>query len=938
MAPRLFTALCASLLLAAVVPGQDALPQGEFVVRCGKAFLGEGRIVENVWITVRNGKVAAVSAERPAGNLPVLDARDKVVMPGIVAADSRIVPARDDAYNVTPDVMAVDGFDFQRRQKDALAGGVTTAYLSPGRERLVSGQGAVVKLHGDDMVARVLRDSASLRVNLGDGATKAPRVFEPDPDPTSDDPLLPARVQVPTARISVLAELRRLFADAASGVDEKLVGPGAPETRYDESALAQVLAKKLPLRVGATTAQEVRQALQLQRELGCTMVLEDPVEFANLAAMAANQAVGAVFRSPIGPGSRSSGGEVKDDKTPRADLSLPAKAAAAGVSFALAPSAGSSLRDYLLAAGLAVRGGLAPDAALRAITGDAAKLLGVADRVGTLAPGKDADLVLLSGDPLAIGTMVEATWVDGTLAFRRESSTDVLAIRAGRIMDGEGRVYRNGVVLVGDGVIKAVGEDLAIPYGARILDLPDGVMTPGFVDAFSHLGLAGDGTGVPQGAANQPVADVIDPADPMLAAAAAAGLTTVLVSGKDGGPVAGRIAAVKTGGGDRSKRVLRAVAGQRFQVDGIGPDAARGVTEALERGRRYSQQWKDYEKALADFKAGKAVQQQAPEPTPAPAAAAPAEDPVSGTWEATLDIQGRFQIKFVLELKLDGTKVTGTTKASFGGRDSPAQEIESGSFENGELKISLRMGGGGGQSARLEGKIENDTFTGKLVGGMGEQELTGKRTAKGQGGPATGPVGSAKPDDGSPKKPDVDESLEPVRAIVEGRGTAVVRADRAGSVQAVVKALGEAKVSWALHGGEGMLDDTAVLAGQKPAVLLEPEVIREDQGKLRNIAAVYGDMGLPVSFGSGECAGAANLPLHVAYAVRYGLSPEDAMLALTRRPAQVFQLDDRIGSLRKGKDADLVVFSGNPFETGSRVLLVVINGSVVVDRREEQTR
>ena len=80
-----------------------------------------------------------------------------------------------------------------------------------------------------------------------------------------------------------------------------------------------------------------------------------------------------------------------------------------------------------------------------------------------------------------------------------------------------------------------------------------------------------------------------------------------LVSGKDGGPVAGRIAAVKTGGEDRSKRVLRAVAGQRFQVDGIGPDAARGVAEALDRGRKYSQQWKDYEKALADFKAGKAV-------------------------------------------------------------------------------------------------------------------------------------------------------------------------------------------------------------------------------------------------------------------------------------------------------------------------------------------
>ena len=59
------------------------------------------------------------------------------------------------------------------------------------------------------------------------------------------------------------------------------------------------------------------------------------------------------------------------------------------------------------------------------------------------------------------------------------------------------------------------------------------------------------------------------------------------------------------------------------------------------------------------------------------------------------------------------------------------------------------------------------------------------------------------------------------------------------------------------------------------------------------------------------------------------------MQALTLWPAQAFHLDDRIGSLEKGKDADLVVFSGNPFETQSRVLLVVCNGRVVVDNREE---
>ena len=88
-------------------------------------------------------------------------------------------------------------------------------------------------------------------------------------------------------------------------------------------------------------------------------------------------------------------------------------------------------------------------------------------------------------------------------------------------------------------------------------------------------------------------------------------------------------------------------------------------------------------------------------------------------------------------------------------------------------------------------------------------------------------------------------------------------------------------------------------------------------------------------FGTGNCAGTRYLPMHASYAVRYGLSPQDALQALTLWPAMTFHLDDRIGSLEKGKDADLVVFSGNPFEPMSKVLLVVCNGRVVVDNREQ---
>jgi imidazolonepropionase-like amidohydrolase len=88
-------------------------------------------------------------------------------------------------------------------------------------------------------------------------------------------------------------------------------------------------------------------------------------------------------------------------------------------------------------------------------------------------------------------------------------------------------------------------------------------------------------------------------------------------------------------------------------------------------------------------------------------------------------------------------------------------------------------------------------------------------------------------------------------------------------------------------------------------------------------------------FGTGDCAGARFLPLHAAYAVRYGLDPQAALAALAANAAAAFKLDDRIGTLAKGKDADFVVFSGDPFEPTSRVLLVGCNGELVVDRRKE---
>ncbi|MCB9886369.1 MAG: amidohydrolase family protein [Planctomycetes bacterium] len=930
-----FSRTLAIAVLAAAAAAQE--PARDFAVHCGTLLVGDGTtVLHDAWLVVKAGKVVSAGAEAPPEGLPVVDARDKVVMPGIVAVDSDLSEAADSDYQVTPQALAVDAFDFDRKWQTALSGGVTTAYLSPGRQRLVSGQGAVVKLAGRDLVERVLDENNCLRVDFGDSGIRAPRVFEPVAHPTSDDPIEPSRIQTPTARISLLAELRALFSEAASNA-KGTGGQGFAEEQYDEATLARVVGGKLPLRAAAFRAQDVRRALTLQKELGVRMVLEDPQEIASVAKLAAAQGVAAAFRVPVRFGQPTQGGEDQLDETPKPRPDAPAKAAAAGVKIGLAPAAGVSLRDYLLAVGIAVRHGLSREQALRAVGSDAAAILGVDQRVGSLAPGKDADFLLLSGDPLAIGTMVEATYVDGRRVFERSTESSVLAIRAGRIHDGNGHVFRNGLVIAQNGRIKAVGEDLAIPYGAKVIDLPDAVITPGFIDAFSHLGLAGEGTPVPGGAPGQPLQDAIAFDDPMFGPALAAGLTTVLVSGKDQGPVNGRVAAIKTGAADHDGMVLRAIVGQRLTHDGIGPNAIKALADQINRGKGYAKAWADYEKALAEWKTGKAPaeapKQEAPKPEGEKEKAI--EDPVTGTWEAEIDIQGQIRLKVALELKLEGTKVTGKVRIAFGNRELPAQEISSGSYEGGKLKIEFRGMGG---TTTLEATVANDKLTGKItLGQAGEQDVTGTRTSK--SAPTTtaaAPRREAKADpEGKPKAPKVDENLEPMRAVIEQRATLVVNCKRGQAIRDTIELLENEKLRYVLQDVEDLLDDASIAGSSKPTVLVGPEVVEENEGELRCVPAVLSDRDYTVLFGSDECAGARYLPLHATYAVRYGLSPTDALAALTSAPAKAFGIADRVGSLQKGLDADLVVFSGNPFELQSRVLLVVCNGRVVVDHREE---
>jgi imidazolonepropionase-like amidohydrolase len=91
---------------------------------------------------------------------------------------------------------------------------------------------------------------------------------------------------------------------------------------------------------------------------------------------------------------------------------------------------------------------------------------------------------------------------------------------------------------------------------------------------------------------------------------------------------------------------------------------------------------------------------------------------------------------------------------------------------------------------------------------------------------------------------------------------------------------------------------------------------------------------VPVAFQTENAAGSRWLPIHAVHAVRNGLDPEAALRSMTASTAKMYQLDDRIGTLARGKDGDLVLLSGDPFDLATRVRAVVVNGRVALDNRK----
>jgi imidazolonepropionase-like amidohydrolase len=419
--------LCTVFFTVTRLVGQEASTSGSLVVRGAKIYPISGPPIEHGILVVTNGKIVAVGAEDkisvPAG-ATVQDATGKVLMPGIVDSHSHIgidpnplVADYGDANEMTgpiePSLRALDAIDpADPNIRMANAGGVTTANILPGSGNVMGGQSAYVKLRGTT-IEQMLIPGTIGGMKMANGTN--PKGYG-------------SRGQAPMTRMEEAALARGIYGKAKEYQEKwsaykKAAAAGdktakAPDRDLGLEAVVEVLEGKRIVHNHSHRADDIMTVLRLSDEFHYRVVVHHGSEACQIANELAKRHVPVSYTMVDAPGGKL--------ETINIDISCPGVLEKAGVKVAfntddpITPS-----RLLLRQAALGVRGGMSPEAALKGLTIYPAEMLDLADRVGSFEPGKDADFIVLSGEPFSVYTHVLQTWIEGQKVFDRSDPHDL---------------------------------------------------------------------------------------------------------------------------------------------------------------------------------------------------------------------------------------------------------------------------------------------------------------------------------------------------------------------------------------------------------------------------------------------------------------------------------------------------------------------------------
>lgn len=596
----------ALLLVAAsaLASGQTKLPietaadrkpktvtHGNCLIKHGRVYTISGKPTEDTDVLIRNGKIAQVGhgLTAPEGFV-TLDATGKLVLPGIIDAHSHRGETESNEFtdSAVPEVQIRDALDPESLGLwQDLANGITSALLLHGSSDAIGGQSIVVKHKYNGTPEEMVFDGAPRMVKfaLGENVTN-----KNDGNPT----------RFPISRMGVEAVYRRAFADAQAymrlwdeyrsnvskvGATEAAKRFGPPPRRdLRLEALADILKGNIWVHCHSYRQDEMLMMARLSQEFGFKLgALTHALEGYKIAPELAAAHI------PVSMFSEAWAYKLEVyDSIPMGS----ALCMRAGVLTSVNTDTFNGIAPLEIDAGKMLRYGVSEEDALRAITINPAKQLGIDKRVGSLDIGKDGDVSIWSGNPLSVFAKCQTTLIDGEVVFERRDafgvdahstiksevrpnpldsdklaplpSAEVYAIVGGTVHPVSGGDIANGVVVLEGRKIKAVGGSTTpIPSNAVRVNATGLHVYPGFVDGGSDLGLneMGEVRQSTDNSENGPFQPdlraivAVNPETAKIPIARCAGVTTAHITG-GGGLVSGWTAVADLGGYNREQMSL----------------------------------------------------------------------------------------------------------------------------------------------------------------------------------------------------------------------------------------------------------------------------------------------------------------------------------------------------------------------------------------------
>ncbi len=371
----------------------------------------DGKEFEKGYVLVEGGKVAAVGSmeDCPAVSEGDVNAEGAMLLPGMVDAHCHLGllgdgltydqdDCNEESDPVTPHMRAIDAlYPLDNCFKEAREGGVTTVLTGPGSANAIGGQFAAVKTAGRWIDEMIVNAPVAMKFALGE-----------NPKGVYGD-----KKESPMTRMATAALIREKLSETKEYLRKKKLAEEDEERDMPDfdarlEALCPVVEGTLPAHFHAHRADDIATAIRIAKEFSLDYVIVHGTEGHLVADLLAKEGARVITGPIIGDRSKPELARMTVENT--------AKLVKAGVSVAICTDHPENPVQYLpLGAAVCVRNGLNRDTAPRAATISAAQISGIADRVGSNTPGKDADLVLWSGHPFELDSMPLKVWIDGAL-------------------------------------------------------------------------------------------------------------------------------------------------------------------------------------------------------------------------------------------------------------------------------------------------------------------------------------------------------------------------------------------------------------------------------------------------------------------------------------------------------------------------------------------